>query len=100
MKPWTPVRVRRPKGTVGTVEVEVWGRSYRFGKGGIIEQVESAGRRMLSAPVELVAQVKNASIRGRQGGKWPRVHGGRDPCRDRAAFHQLGWTAGETQASS
>ena len=34
--------------------------------------MESAGRQMLSAPVELVAQVKNASIEW-QGGKWRAV---------------------------
>ena len=61
-----PVRVHRPKDG-WAVEVEVWGRATDRQRRSI-EQVESAGRQILSAPVELVSQVKNGSVEW-QGGE-------------------------------
>jgi hypothetical protein len=68
MWPWTPVRVLEDASTeVGSLTVEVWGRQYRFGPGGLIEGVSSRERSLLRGPVQLRAQLRQAGIEWKGG---------------------------------
>ena len=60
-KPWTPIKVR-------DMNIEVWGRVFTLGAGGLPAGIASAGTETLAGPARIRAQVNGADVDiGRNG---------------------------------
>jgi hypothetical protein len=62
--PWTPVQVKREGDTVWA---EVWGRRIEFTQNALPTQIATAGQKLLSGPIALVAQSESGPIQWAAG---------------------------------
>ena len=76
LAPWTPlkshIRHLGPAGAnaellVSSLDVECWGRTYRFGRTAFPREIVTAGRSILAAPIRFVGRVDGHNL------EWPDV---------------------------